>query len=132
MFRIDENTKQIQLTRGDVAPITIFAKNKDNTDYEFKKGDIVRFKIYERSNCNNVVLQKDIEVKVASTKVDMKLTKEETKIGDLINEDVDYWYEVKLNPETNPKTIIGYEMFPGTNKAWEKIFKLLPEGSDKK
>ena len=36
MFKIDTN-KNIYLTRGDVATISVTAKNIDGTDYVFKK-----------------------------------------------------------------------------------------------
>ena len=52
----------------------------------------------------------------------ISLNKEDTTIGDIINTPIDYWYEVQLNPETNPQTIIGYD----ENGA--KIFRLYPEG----
>ena len=48
----------------------------------------------------------------------------ETKFGEVINKPVDYWYEVELNPETKPQTIIGYD------EDGAKVFKLFPEGRD--
>lgn len=124
MFKINSISKQISLTRGDIAEIEISALNEDGTNYNFKVGDIVRFKVFKRKDCNCVVLQKDVEVLTAGSKVDISLTSEETKIGGLINKPVKYWYEVELNPETNPQTIIGYD-FDG-----EKIFMLFLEGSE--
>jgi len=47
------------------------------------------------------------------------------KIGDVINKPTDYWYEIEINPETKPQTIIGYD------ENGEKILKLYPEGSDR-
>jgi hypothetical protein len=131
MFRINPITKQIDLTRGDVANIRINAKNSDGTDYIFKAGDVVRFKVFKKKDCHGVELQKDTPVTEEGTTVDISLTSEDTKIGEVINKDMAYWYEVELNPETRPQTIIGYEIHPETNKPWEKIFLLLPEGSDK-
>lgn len=130
MFKINPTTKQIDLTRGDVATIGISIPNSDGTDYVFQKGDIVRFSVYKKKDCHCVELVKDTEVTQETTLVNISLTKEDTKIGELISKDVDYWYEVVLNPDTAPQTIIGYEIHPETGKAWEKIFKLLPEGSD--
>jgi hypothetical protein len=87
--------------------------------------------VFEKKKCNNVVLVKDVEVLEVGTTVDINLNSEDTKIGEVISKDVDYWYEVELNPDTKPQTIIGYEYDKETKKALEKIFKLLPEGADK-
>lgn len=117
----------IELTRGDVLPLNITATNKDGTDYEFKTDDVIRFKIIEKDKCNCVIVQKDVTVKQPTRMVQLDLTKDDTKIGKLINKPVDYWYEVELNPDTNPQTIIGY-----TKENGGKLFTLLPEGGDKK
>lgn len=126
MFNINKETKQIELTRGNVATIGVTAKNDDETDYIFVVGDIVRFKIFEKKDCEKVVLQKDVKVTEQTDIVNVELTGEETKIGGLINKPVDYWYEIELNPDTNTQTIIGYD------KNGPKIFTLYPEGGDKK
>jgi hypothetical protein len=130
MFRINPITKQIDLTRGDVAAIKVNAKNSDGSDYQFKVGDIVRLSVYKKKDCHCVELVKDTEVTEETTMVEINLTKEDTKIGNIISKDTDYWYEIVLNPDTAPQTIIGYELHPDTNKPWEKIFKLLPEAKD--
>ena len=52
------------------------------------------------------------------------MTGEDTKIGQVINKPIDYWYEIELNPEINPQTVIGYD------NDGAKIFKLFPEGAD--
>ena len=132
MYRIDAKTKQIDLTRGDVACIRISAKNDDGTDYTFQVGDVVRFRVFKKKDCQCTVLQKDTSVVEEGKTVDINLESEDTKIGDIINKDTDYWYEVELNPDTRPQTIIGYEINQETGRPWEKIFKLLPEGNDKK
>lgn len=126
MLTIDRDYN-IELTRGDVLPLNITATNKDGTDYEFKANDVVRFKIIEKDKCNCVVVQKDVKVTEPTTSVKLDLTKDDTKIGKLINKPVDYWYEVELNPDTNPQTILGY-----TKENGAKLFTLLPEGGDKK
>ena len=125
MFEIDQTTKKISITRGDYALITITAKNKDNTDYEFQKGDVIRFKVFQKKNCKNVFFFFFFEVDIAKTEVDIELLPEDTKIGELINSQVTYWYEVELNPNGKTQTIIGYE------KGNEKLFVLNPEGGDK-
>ena len=130
MLRINPTTKQIDLTRGDVATIEVQAPNEDGTFYTFKVGDVVRFSVYKRKDCHCVELVKDTIVEEEGTSVMVSLRSEDTKIGDIISKDTDYWYEVVLNPDTLPQTIIGYEMHPETGKPWEKILKLLPEAND--
>lgn len=126
MFKIDANTNQIHITRGDIACISVKVKNEDGTDYQFKTGDVVRFTVFKSRDCACVELNKDTTVETPTTNVDIYLTTEDTKIGRIINRPKDYWYEVVLNPDTNPQTIIGYDL----NK--EKKFTLYPEASDEK
>jgi hypothetical protein len=58
--------------------------------------------------------------------VQIILTSEEMRIGDIINKPVDYWYEVELNPDTPyTVTILGY-----TKEKGPKILSLTPEGGD--
>ena len=122
MFKIEN--KQILLTRGDIANIGVNTKNEDGTNYEFKVGDVVRFTVFKKKDCNCVVLTKDITVDTPTMEVDINLTRADTKIEGIISKPVDYWYEVVLNPETNPQTIIGYD----TDGA--KTLTLYPEASD--
>ncbi len=125
MVRIDEYGN-IQITRGDILKLRISALDKDGSTYMFKVNDVIRFKVMEKGNVANVVIQKDVKVNNQYPNVNMDLTGEETKIGELINKPVDYWYEVELNPDTEPQTIIGY-----TKDDKAKIFTLLPEGDVK-
>lgn len=122
MFKIDNKTKQIDITRGDTAIIEISALNIDGSNYIFKKDDVIRFKVFKRRDCGCVEIKKEVTVKDETTKVEIELTKDDTKIGDIINKPVNYWYEVELNPDTFPQTIIGYD------SDGEKIFRLYPEG----
>ena len=122
MFKIDKTTKKIKITRGDFGIIEITATDDDNNEYEFQIGDVVRFKVFEKGNCSNVVMQKDVEVTEINKVVTIELSKEDTKIDELINRPATYWYEVELNPETKPQTIIGYD------DKGEKLFVLYPEG----
>jgi hypothetical protein len=69
-------------------------------------------------------LQKDFLVPEATEKVEVFLSKNETKIGEVISKPTDYWYEIELNPDTDPQTIIGYD------EDGAKVFKLFPEGED--
>lgn len=122
MFKI--TNKEIHLTRGDIACIEVKALNEDGTDYTFQVGDVVRLNVFKRKDCGCVELQKDVTVETAGTSVDIHLTSENTKIGGIINKPTIYWYEVVLNPDTNPQTIIGYDA------EGEKKFILYPEGND--
>lgn len=124
MFVIDKDTKQINLTRGDVAAI-LLDSIIDDKPYTFKNGDVVRFKVFKTKDCGCVEMQKDTLVTEESTTVNISLGREDTKIGDLINKPTKYWYEIELNPDTNPQTIVGYDL------EGEKIFMLYPEGDDK-
>ena len=81
--------------------------------------------MFEKKKFSLIKLQKDVTVQEQGTEVQISLNKEDTTIGDIINTPIDYWYEIQLNPETNPQTIIGYD----ENGA--KIFRLYPEGVEK-
>ena len=123
MFKIDSN-KTIHITRGDIATIEFSALNSDGTDYTFQAGDVVRFGVFTKKNMNDLIFKKDVNVSEVATKVDIELLESDTKIGEIINKPVEYWYEIQLNPDTEPQTIIGYD----ENGA--KIFKLYPEGTE--
>lgn len=125
MFKINED-KSIHLTRGDVANITVGANDTDGNPYTFNVGDVVRFKVMKRKDCKEVYLQKDVEVRAEAEEVSIFLGMGDTKIGEIINKPTKYWYEVELNPDTKPQTIIGYDETEG-----EKLFVLYPEGDDK-
>jgi len=120
MFVINEDLT-IECTRGDAAVFSVSA-NINNTAYVFREGDIVRFTVVARKDCSDIVLRKDIAVTEETEAVEIILDGDDTKIGGVINKPTDYWYEVELNPETHPQTIIGYDQ----NGA--KVFKLYPEG----
>jgi hypothetical protein len=142
----------IYATRGDVVFFGVSAKYKDmgfiedddstndgdiNQDvtpgegddrykgyYKFQPGDVVRIKIYEKKNAESVVLQKDFPITEETYEVEIMLTKKDTTIGEVISKPKDYWYEIELNPFSDPHTIIGYD------EDGAKIFKLFPEGAD--
>ena len=122
MFVIDDD-KTIHLTRGDIAVISVDAMDGEES-HTFVSGDIIRLRVLKLKDCETVVLQKDVTVNKTTTTVDISLTKEDTKIGEFINKPVKYWYEVELNPDTDPQTIICYD------KAGPKLFILYPEGGD--
>lgn len=114
----------IYLTRGDIAIIEVSAKKSETDDYMFRVGDVIRFNVFEKKRCDIVVLQKDVEVKEETITVTISLDRTDTKLGELIHKPKDYWYEVELNPDTTPQTIVGYD------SDGPKVLRLFPEGDD--
>ena len=123
MFKINDD-KSIYLTRGDIATIDVSATGESGLQHIFQVGDIIRLKVFEKKDCECVVLQKDVEVIEETDIVSVRLNKVDTKLGELISKPKDYWYEIELNPETSPQTIVGYD------DEGAKVFKLFPEGRD--
>lgn len=122
MFTVNED-KSIYITRGDILFLSVTAENNGEM-YMFQPGDVIRIKVFGKKDCENVVLQKDFPVTTAVQTVEIYLAEQDTKIGDVISKPTDYWYEIELNPFTNPQTIIGYD------DDGAKIFRLFPEGRD--
>lgn len=122
MFVINEDLS-IHITRGDAAVFSVGA-TAGETAYEFKQGDVVRLKVFGKKDCANVVLQKDVSVETATSRVEIALDGDETDFGEVISKPTDYWYEIELNPETYPQTIVGYD------SDGAKIFRLFPEGGE--
>lgn len=122
MFKINDDLS-IYATRGDTITLAVAAE-AEGVPHKFKAGDVVRIKIYEKKGCHNVVLQKDFPVREETETVDILLKGTDTKIGGIISKPVDYWYEIEVNPDTDPQTIIGYD------EDGAKVFKLFPEGKD--
>lgn len=124
MFTI-ESDKTINVTRGDVLYFGVSAQDKDSGEkYVFQPGDIVRIAAYGKKDSENVVLQKDFLVETPTEEVEIFLDEEDTKFEDPINKAKVYWYEVVLNPDVKPQTIIGFD------EDGAKIFRLYPEGVD--
>lgn len=99
----------IEVNRGSAITLVISATVGEE-NYTFQPGDVVRLSITERKNENKVVLRKDVEVSEETEEVEMPLLSSDTKIGDIINKEVVYWFEVELNPDTEQcQTIIGYD-----------------------
>lgn len=115
--------KSISITRGDAVWFSVSA-DVDGERYTFKPGDVVRIKVFEKKNAEKVVLQKDFPITYEQEDVAIYLSSKDTKIGDVISKATDYWYEIELNPFTDPQTIVGYD------EDGAKIFKLFPEGKD--
>lgn len=123
MFKIDGNNT-IHITRGDIMSIDIAIKDDEDNDYVFQEGDTIRFSVYEKNNYKNIKMRKTIEPAVGEDYVTMNFSAEDTTIGDIINKPKDYWYEIELNAETSPQTILGHD----ENGA--KILRLYPEGDE--
>jgi hypothetical protein len=120
MFSINKEDMTIHITRGDAALFTVGAVIGENP-YTFRANDVVRFSVCVKKDYSDVVLQKDFNAVEGSETVEISLESEDTKIGDAISKPTEYWYEVELNPETKPQTIIGHTV------DGAKIFMLYPE-----
>lgn len=119
MFAVNGDT--IYANRGDFVLIKLTA-DMDGANYIFQPGDVVRFTVYGKKDAETVYLQKDFEQDKETEEVEIVLTGKETQFGDVISKPKDYWYEVVLNPDSDPQTILGYD------EAGPKVFKLFPEG----
>ncbi len=124
MFQVNKEDLTIVCTRGDVGTFTVGA-TIGGSRYIFRNGDVVRFKVCEKKNYANVVISRDFPAVEGDNLVEIHLNKEDTKFGGVINKPTDYWYEIILNDDTNPQTIIGHTVEEGA-----KIFTLLPEGGE--
>lgn len=122
MFVVNEDLS-IYATRGDIVFFTVSAEDHGNA-YKFQPGDIVRISIYGRKDAESVALQKDFPVSEVSETVFIYLEEKDTKIGESISKHKDYWYEIVLNPDTLPQTIIGYD------EDGAKVFRLFPESEE--
>lgn len=122
MFVLNEDNS-IYATRGDIVFFSVTATD-DGRAYYFQPGDVVRIKVYGKKDAESVVLQKDFPVFEYTDLVEIYLASEDTKIGDVISKPKDYWYEIELNPFTEPQTIVGY------GEDGPALFKLFPEGAD--
>ena len=119
MQKIEGTT--IKLNRGDVLNFTLTLATSSGDPYTFQDGDKVVFSVYNKNKLSeNAVLLKEIVVSGEQQSIEINCTKEDTKIGDLTNKPVEYWYEIELN---NEYTIIGYD------DEGAKLLMLFPEGS---
>ena len=121
MFVVKDDMS-IYCTRGDAGGFHVQATFKGEA-YTFRAGDVVRFKVFGKKDCENVVLEKSVSIAEDSEQVEIFLDGDDTKFGEVISKPTDFWYEVELNPDTKPQTIIGYD------EEGAKIFKLFPEGN---
>lgn len=124
MFVVNEDNS-IYATRGDIVFFRVSANDiVTGIKHTFKAGDVLRIKVYGKKAAEDVVLQKDFPIIANTSEVEIYLEEKDTKIGEVISKPKDYWYEVELNPDSEPQTIIGY------NEDGPVLFKLFPEGAD--
>ena len=123
MFVLNDDMS-IYATRGDTVFFTVCATDGSGAKYKFKPDDVVRFKAFEKKACENVVAQKDFVITEETEEVNILLTEDDTRFGKTISKPRDYWYEIELNPFTNPQTIIGYD------DDGPKVFRLYPESKN--
>ena len=110
----------IYINRGNKLVIEYSIEN-DESDYVFKEGDVVSFGIYkEKGMDEEPVLYKEFKATAGETTIDISITAKEMKIGDYINKEVKYWYEIELNDE---ETTTGFDYEDGAKILW-----LYPEG----
>ena len=125
MLKIINN--EIRINRGDKGNIPFqIPLNEEGTElYQFQAGDKVTFGVYKKKGFDECALiLKEVEITEVTDTCMIPLTSEDTKIGELINEPKEYWYEISLNGD---ETVVGYDDEDG-----EKIFLLFPEGSGTK
>ena len=112
----------IEVNRGDELSLSLTLKQDSGTTYTFVEGDKVVFSIYNKGKMNEkAVLIKEVNATPGTTSITIALTSEETKIGELINKPVEYWYEIELNDE---QTVLGFD------ENGPKEFILYPEGAE--
>ncbi len=124
MIKIDNESKQISINRGDDNIGFIFSiPLEDGEKYEFQPDDVVTFGVYNKKAMEkDALILKTITVCEVKSEVEIDFNKEETSIGDIQNKPVECWYEIQLNNNT----IIGYD------EKGAKKFIVYPEGSDVK
>lgn len=119
MQKLDGTT--IKLNRGDVLKIALSIKLEDESNYTFQIGDRIIFSVYNKGKMSEEpVLTKEITIAEETQNAIINISNTETKIGELINKPVEYWYEVELNDQY---TVIGYD------EDGAKQLILYPEGS---
>ena len=111
----------IEVNRGDELNLNLSLKLDSGEDYTFEEGDKIVFSLYEKGKMSdNAILIKEVDATPDTTNLEISLTSNETKIGEMINKPVEYWYEIELNDRY---TVIGYD-----DKGAKK-FILYPAGS---
>lgn len=91
--------------------------------YEFEKGDIITFNIYNKNGYGNEpLLNKIIEVLESTYSIDITLNEKDTTFCNAINKATVFWYDITLN---NSLTVVCF------NEDGAKEFILYPaKGED--
>lgn len=121
MLRIDKDDEYtLHLTRGDRCCLKVYAiDEKTQEKYYFEKGSVVSFIIVPKKGyTEGAVLRKNVTVLEDTQEVEFLLTENDTKIGDMIDKKVKYWYNVVVNDDI---TIIG------SDENGEKTIIIYPE-----
>lgn len=112
----------IHCTRGDTG--TLRFKHKVNgVPYTFQAGDKLVLTVKPKNGFN----KEEVAMRITTTVTEpteicpIVITKEDSKIGGLINKEVTYWYDVVLN---EGQTILGYD------ESGPKEFILYPESGE--
>ena len=113
---IQNEDNSFYMTRGDDCEMIIH--------HMFSPGDVIRIKITKKKDCNSVLLQRDFTVEANMDTYVIWLSGADTKFDEVISKPTDYWYEIELNPDTAPETIVGY------TEDGPAVFRLYPEGKD--
>lgn len=123
MIIVNEDNS-IYFTRGDTVAFTVNATYKKEP-FTFNEGESLNFRVTEKKNTTNVMLEKGFPISETTEEVQIVLSSDETKIGEEISKPVDYWYEVEyIDKYGHVQTIIGYD------ESGPKILKIFPEGGN--
>ena len=120
MVSIDSDDKTIHINRGDRCTFKVYVLDKKTRErYTFRAGSKVTFAVVpNKGYTTGEVLRKDVYVTEDGEEVEITLTAEDTKIGEMIDKKVTFWYNVVVNDDL---TIIG------SDEDGEKRFILYPE-----
>ena len=120
MLRLDSDGTTLHLTRGDRCSFKVYAREvKSQQLCYFPAGCYVTFAIVPRAGyTDGAVLRKTVDVLADTTEVEFNLDENDTKIGDMIDKKVKYWYNVVVNDDV---TIIG------SDEDGEKVIFIYPE-----
>lgn len=118
MFDIDYN-KNISVTWGDVGTIVLKARGEG----KFPAGAVLRLTIHGRYKPFDVEVAKDITIEEETQVVQINLDVEDTSFCPREGVEQEFSYDITLNPDTAPQTLVGYEL-----KNGPKNFVILPKG----
>jgi len=114
MFLTDNNT--IRATRGESGSFILTIQN-----YTFQVDDKITLNVYEEKKLDETPkLSKNITIETETNMLEIDFTETELTLGEVYNEPVEYWYEIRLND----KTVLGYD------EDGAKKFIIYPKGVD--